>query len=621
MANVIDALVMTLGLDTKDFDKGYKRSGEDLAKFKKQSDAVAKGVAEGGRKMAEGFSAVKTQLIGVLALLGASVGLKDFIASNVQGQASLGRLATNLDMSGRRLAAWGQTAKEMGGKAEDAFGALQAVAGGLAEASIHGQSAFTQAAAQNGIILTGAKTYEEVLLRISARLKELPRQQAMSVANSLGVGGMFNELELGPAELQKRLAAAEKRSKVTPESIAAAQKLQAAWADVQQRFTAISETAFIKVWPTLEKLVMRFANWLDSVDWTKVVDGIEKFVEKVNDVVEAFGGWKTVAIALGAILGLKLLSPVLGLVGGLGRMIPLLASSTAGMWALAAAASALAGAAIGTGIYHGLMADNASGRGVGALVANVVSAVVGGDAREATATAMFAGFSDAKKKSTAAAFQQMSPAEQAASPFASVIGAYIRGQPRGKLARGVRNNNPGNLNFAGQTGAHLESGPGARFAAFDNQQDGIAALVRQLVIYSARGTDTISGIVNKYAPAADGNNVKAYIAALTKGTGKGANDKLDLSDMGTLVPLVRGIVRHEGNGTLTNEQIMGGVRMGAQQRLASRGGSSVSSRSSEVHIAKIEVNTAATDARGIAADLGGAMANNSFIAQANGGMN
>ncbi|HGD8770047.1 TPA: lytic transglycosylase domain-containing protein, partial [Escherichia coli] len=34
------------------------------------------------------------------------------------------------------------------------------------------------------------------------------------------------------------------------------------------------------------------------------------------------------------------------------------------------------------------------------------------------------------------------------------------------LSRGIRNNNPGNLNFAGQKGATLESGPNARFASF-----------------------------------------------------------------------------------------------------------------------------------------------------------
>lgn len=48
----------------------------------------------------------------------------------------------------------------------------------------------------------------------------------------------------------------------------------------------------------------------------------------------------------------------------------------------------------------------------------------------------------------------------------------------GSLPRGIRNNNPGNLNFAGQRGASLEGGPGGRFATFDTMDEGVAALYR-----------------------------------------------------------------------------------------------------------------------------------------------
>ena len=43
------------------------------------------------------------------------------------------------------------------------------------------------------------------------------------------------------------------------------------------------------------------------------------------------------------------------------------------------------------------------------------------------------------------------------------------------LPRGIRNNNPGNLNFAGQAGATKEGGPNGRFAVFGSMQEGVAA--------------------------------------------------------------------------------------------------------------------------------------------------
>ncbi|WP_244584646.1 lytic transglycosylase domain-containing protein, partial [Escherichia coli] len=78
------------------------------------------------------------------------------------------------------------------------------------------------------------------------------------------------------------------------------------------------------------------------------------------------------------------------------------------------------------------------------------------------------------------------------------------------LSRGIRNNNPGNLNFAGQKGATLESGPNARFASFPTMLEGIAALDRQVMLYLKRGKNTIDQIIDIYAPSSDGNNTSSY---------------------------------------------------------------------------------------------------------------
>lgn len=73
-----------------------------------------------------------------------------------------------------------------------------------------------------------------------------------------------------------------------------------------------------------------------------------------------------------------------------------------------------------------------------------------------------------------------------------------------------KNNNPGNLMYAGQPGA--TSGPGG-FAVFDTYQDGYNALVNQLGLY-ANGTcqacggvpQTIASVFQIYAPAGQGSN-------------------------------------------------------------------------------------------------------------------
>lgn len=145
----------------------------------------------------------------------------------------------------------------------------------------------------------------------------------------------------------------------------------------------------------------------------------------------------------------------------------------------------------------------------------------------------------------------------------AVMGAGNRGTPSG--TRGVRNNNPGNLNFVGQAGATLESnGSNSRFAKFQTMEAGIGALAQQLQRYSSRGINTLDKIVAKYAPASE-NNTEAYVQALMKQTGLGRNQAIDMSNPAVMQSLVKGIISHENGGMrgITDDQVSQGVRLGA----------------------------------------------------------
>ncbi|WP_019091578.1 hypothetical protein [Komagataeibacter europaeus] len=122
--------------------------------------------------------------------------------------------------------------------------------------------------------------------------------------------------------------------------------------------------------------------------------------------------------------------------------------------------------------------------------------------------------------------------------------------------RGIRNNNPGNLDFVGQAGAHLETGvPDPRFAAFPTMGDGIRALRDQLARYGARGLDTVAAIIGVYAPARE-NATATYIAALCAQLHVAADTALDLNDPATMRQMICGITRMEnGPGHVGMAQI------------------------------------------------------------------
>lgn len=68
------------------------------------------------------------------------------------------------------------------------------------------------------------------------------------------------------------------------------------------------------------------------------------------------------------------------------------------------------------------------------------------------------------------------------------------------------NNNPGNLRFAGQTGATQGQGG---FAKFSSPQAGLQALQKQIQLDATRG-HTLASFINKYAPPTE-NNTSQYI--------------------------------------------------------------------------------------------------------------
>ncbi len=127
-------------------------------------------------------------------------------------------------------------------------------------------------------------------------------------------------------------------------------------------------------------------------------------------------------------------------------------------------------------------------------------------------------------------------------------------------ARGLRNNNPGNIEASDKNPWEGQAGSDGRFAKFETPEHGIRALGKNLLAYQAKGFDTVAEIVNRWAPASDGNNTDAYIKALCGALGVGANDQVDMSNPRTLAALCAGIVKHEnGSQPYTDEQIGAGV--------------------------------------------------------------
>ncbi|WP_316376609.1 hypothetical protein [Enterobacter hormaechei] len=130
----------------------------------------------------------------------------------------------------------------------------------------------------------------------------------------------------------------------------------------------------------------------------------------------------------------------------------------------------------------------------------------------------------------------------------------------GDSARGIRNNNPGNLEYSKTNPWVGQTGDDGRFAKFETPEHGIRALGRNLLSYQRQGIDTVSDIINRWAPPSDNNNTEAYIQAVCAQLGVTADQQLDASNPDTLKALCAAIIQHEnGSQPYSEQQLATGV--------------------------------------------------------------
>lgn len=126
--------------------------------------------------------------------------------------------------------------------------------------------------------------------------------------------------------------------------------------------------------------------------------------------------------------------------------------------------------------------------------------------------------------------------------------------------RGVRNNNPGNLEASSSNPWVGQTGSDGRFAKFETPEHGIRALGRNLISYQRQGIDTVGEIINRWAPPTDNNDTAAYIKSVCAQLGVKADQPLDASNPDTLQALCAAIIKHEnGSQPYSNEQLSTGV--------------------------------------------------------------
>ena len=145
------------------------------------------------------------------------------------------------------------------------------------------------------------------------------------------------------------------------------------------------------------------------------------------------------------------------------------------------------------------------------------------------------------------------------------------------VTRGVRNNNPGNIDYNPRNRwlGQLAPDPAVekRFARFDSAENGIRALAKLVLAYRGKdgmpgvggaGIDTVREVINRWAPGVE-NDTEAYIKAVAAGVGVEPNQPVDLRNYRTLIAITTGIIKHENGGVPYSAEV---IAQGVHRALA-----------------------------------------------------
>lgn len=586
MPTIIDSLVVTLGLDSSGFKKGQTEVKKGLDDTRKNADQTAKDMEAAGKRAASFFGSIRTELLALVGVTLSAQGIKTFITNMTSDLMRLGIESRALDISAKSLDGWERAAAAAGSTAERMAGTLgnfQKTLTNIRTGGSQDDPLFGALASFAGA--TGANfdyqndNAERIMRKIASNWGKLSKDAQRRFG---GMFGFDNATQQGLANgsLVQDADRFARISRATDEATRKALEFNRRLEQMKQNFAAASQVLYEALIPYIEKLIPlieKFGIWI-STHGPEISKFFSDTADEIGKAVDTVGGLENSLKLLLLFVGGKWLLGMTSSIGGVRGALTALGrvSLIAGLVDLQKYAEQLEK-------KYSWLTDNP--------VSNTLNNLPGMGIADSYGKM----FHDWVKEKTGINL----PRDDG---YGQGEGIDQHSQSS-RLPRGIRNNNPGNLNYAGQAGATKEGGSGGRFAIFESMQHGVAALYRQLQIYFKRGINTLSSIVKTYAPASDNNNVDAYVSALAKATGKGANDVLDSGDTATIARLMKGIVDHEnGRGYISSSDIMGGIQLGAGSS-ASRNMPAAAGSQTNINIGKIDMQTSAGNANALGADI------------------
>lgn len=284
MTDIVDAFVVSLGLDASEYEQEIKKFREDRKRLSTEDESFNRRQQDGQRKTIDGFRKIRNEVGGFLLLLAGANSLKNFVGDMLTGDAATGRFAANIGMATERVSVWENAIKQVGGSAQDAQGAIRALSNIFQEYQLLGDNSKSGDLAFFGLREQDLKNPDEALMKLAERgegLKGERRAEFTMRLNRLGLNdSMVTLLAKGRQPLEQMLDGIEKAGVATDESAKAAQDLEAEMAKLAQSIQGA-------VRPAISDIAEWFTK-LTAVVRDEVVPALKKIPEIIDFVTGGF---------------------------------------------------------------------------------------------------------------------------------------------------------------------------------------------------------------------------------------------------------------------------------------------------------------------------------------------
>ncbi|EPC9527573.1 lytic transglycosylase domain-containing protein [Klebsiella pneumoniae] len=295
-ATVIDALLITLGLDTSDFRKGQKDVSDDLKKQREDAKKTAKEMAEQGKKAASFFSSIKTELLALTGVTVTAGGLMSLVKNTTSSLMDLSIQSKALGMTARELDGFGKAAESAGSSFERITAALQGFQAAK-QGSLFGDTSSPIFSGMRMLTALTGDTFDvyskDAKSLARSYLESLRKVKDPNIRRQIGAMGGFDDATIQRNQEGRFLPDVDRLTKssgITDASTKGAKEFTAAWAELGQNLDTVKNQIYEGLIPTIRDLNGLLKEW--SSGNVKSSSFFKELKRDINDITGIdLGGW------------------------------------------------------------------------------------------------------------------------------------------------------------------------------------------------------------------------------------------------------------------------------------------------------------------------------------------